>query len=232
MPLNRADRLPINRGIERNNVKGAGNAAFVALTPLEEESLIHRAQSGDDEAFWSLVEPHLHRIYAAAARITRNHEDAEDVCQECLVKAFTHIQTFRKDAKISTWLTRISINESLMFIRKRKAELRHVRFDKDFSEIPSILQMRSWDADSDPEALWAQGERNEILWEAVNQLGEDFREAIHMFGAGEMRTREIGNALQLTHSGVKTRLRRGLRSLRSILSESLGGGDAPIRGWI
>jgi RNA polymerase sigma-70 factor, ECF subfamily len=224
--------LPTNRGIARNNIKGAANPSFVPPTPWEEAGLVRRAQSGDDEAFWNLVEPHLQRIYDAATRITRNREDAEDVCQECLVKAFTHIQTFRKDAKISTWLTRIAINESLMYIRKRKVELRHVRFDKDFTEIPAVLKTRSRDANSDPEALLTQGERNEILWEAVNQLGEDSRAAIQMFGAGEMRTREMGDALQLSHSGVKTRLRRGLRSLRSILSESLGGGDAPIRGWI
>src|ERR1700733_4195170 len=181
MPLIRADRLPMNRGIERKNVKGAGNVTSVPLTPWEEESLIHRAQSGDEEAFWSLVEPHLKRIYAAAARITRNHEDSEVVCQESLVKAFKHIQTFRKDSKVSTWLTRIAINESLMFIRKRKTELKHVRVDKEFSEIPSILQLRNWDVNSDPEARWSQGERNEILWEAVNLLGEDSRMAIEFF---------------------------------------------------
>src|ERR1700722_14940578 len=96
------------------------------LSPfLDQSQLISRAQSGDGQAFTALVEPHLHRIYMMAMRITRNHEDAEDACQEGLVKALTHIQRFQGHAQFSTWLTRIVINESLMTFRKLQTEARH-----------------------------------------------------------------------------------------------------------
>jgi RNA polymerase sigma-70 factor (ECF subfamily) len=225
--------VPIATGIDRNGSKSAGiyHTEERALA-LDEESLVSKARSGDDKAFCELIKPYLNHIYRTAARITRNHEDAEDVSQECLVKAFTHMQAFRKDAKFSTWLTRIAINESLMRVRKRKPELRFVLDDKDLSEVPSVSQIRDHRNTSDPEAIWAQKERNDLLREAVHQLGENSKIAIHLFEAGEMKMQEIGNALRLSQSGVKTRLRRALRNLRSILGERLGGREGQVRGWI
>lgn len=199
---------------------------------MDEWTLVSKAQSGDEDAFCVLIKPHLRHIYVTAARITRNHEDAEDASQESLMKAFMHIHAFRKDAKFSTWLTRIAINESLMRVRKRKPELRHVLGDKDLSEIPFVSQIRDRKIASDPEAIWTQRERNELLREAVTQLGMNSKIAIHLFEAGDLRTQEIGYALHLSQSGVKTRLRRALRSLRAILTDKLGGGEEEVRGWI
>ncbi len=89
------------------------------LSPnLDQPGLISRAQSGDGQAFGTLIQPHLRRIYLTARKITGNHEDAEDACQESMVKAFVHIQRFRGHAKFSTWLTRIAINEALMAVRQ------------------------------------------------------------------------------------------------------------------
>jgi len=199
---------------------------------LGERSLVSKAQSGDSEAFCLLVDPYLRRVYLTAAKITRNHADAEDASQECLLKAFLHIETFRNDSKFSTWLMRIAINESLMRVRKRNAELRHVPGEKDLSEISSVIQMRDRNTSSNPEAVWMQEERNGLLREAVSQLGAELRLAVHLYGAGEMRTREIGYASQVSHSAVRTRLRRGLRKLRGILSEKLEGREERVRGWI
>lgn len=137
---------------------------------LDQEELVSKAQSGDEGALWLLVEPHLHQIYLTAARITRNHEDAEDASQECLVKAFTCIQAFRNEAKFSTWLTRIAINEALMLVRKRKAESRHVFAEKDLSEIPSVIQIRDRKSSSDPEAVCTKREKSEFIRKAVGQL--------------------------------------------------------------
>jgi len=219
--------------MDRNGSKSSGSNFARVLPPnLDEGTLVSKAQSGDEEAFCMLIRPHLRHIYVTAVRITRNHEDAEDASQESLMKAFTHLHAFRKDAKFSTWLTRIAINESLMRVRKRKPELRHVLGDKDLSEIPFVSQIRDCKSASDPEAIWTQKERNELLREAVRQLGVNSKIAIHLFEAGELRSQDIGGALHLSQSGVKTRLRRALRSLRSILTEKLGGGEEEIRGWI
>jgi RNA polymerase sigma-70 factor, ECF subfamily len=216
-----------------NDCPGAGDdSTKEPIRPLEEENLVSSAQAGDAEAFCALVAPHLRQIYLRAARITRNHADAEDASQECLVKAFLHIHTFRNHSRFSTWLTRIAINESLMRVRKRKAELRHVLCEKDFSEISSLIQLRDRKSSSNPEAFRIQKERNDLLREAVGQLGPELRLTVQLFGTGEMRSREIGHAIQLSQSAVKARLRGGLRKLRGILTHKLGGRGEPIRGWI
>ena len=148
------------------------------------------------------------------------------------MKAFLHIQTFRNESRFSTWLMRIAINEALMRMRQRKAELRHVSGEKDLSENSSAIQIRDRKISSDPEAIWIQKERNELLKDAVGQLSRDLRLAVHLFGAEEMQRNELSCALQLSKSAVNTRLRRGLRRLRKILTEKLRGREELLRGWI
>jgi RNA polymerase sigma-70 factor (ECF subfamily) len=200
--------------------------------PQGEEHFVSMAQEGDAEAFCALVEPYFHQIYFTALKITHNHADAEDASQECLVKAFKRIQTFRRDSKFSTWLIRIAINESLMMVRKRRAELKYVIGEKDWSEISSVIQIRDRKSSSNPEASWMQKERNELLKEAVGKLGAEMSLMIHLFAAGEIRTREISSALQISNSGVNARLRRAFRRLRGILTEKFGGRDERVRGWV
>jgi RNA polymerase sigma-70 factor (ECF subfamily) len=216
-----------------NGSLGHGDESAERSLPLfKEEDLVSRAQSGDAGAFSALVDPYLRQIYLTAAKITRNHADAEDASQECLVKAFLHIRTFRNDSRFSTWLQRIAINESLMRVRKRKIELRHVLRERDLSEISSVIHLRDRKDSSNPEAMWIQKERNELLREAVGQLGAEISLTVHLFGAGEMRTNEISQAIQVSRPAVKARLRRGLRKLRGILSEKCGGREERIQGWI
>jgi DNA-directed RNA polymerase specialized sigma24 family protein len=119
-----------------------------------------------------------------------------------------------------------------MRVRKRKIELRHVLRERDLSEISSVIHVRDRKDSSNPEAMWIQKERNELLREAVGQLGAEIILTVHLFGAGEMRTNEISQAIQVSRPAVKTRLRRGLRKLRGIPSEKCGGREEQVRGWI
>jgi len=197
-----------------------------------DQQLLSAARRGDAAAFGELCKRHEKRIFHVALRITRNREDAEDALQECFLNAMVHLGDFDGRSQFVTWLTRIAINESLMRVRKRKAELGHVLSEKDFSEISSVIELRDRKSSSNPEAICIQKERNELLREAFGQLGAELRLTIQLFGAGEMQSREIGHAIQLSQSAVKARLRRGLRKLRRILTHKLGGREEPIRGWI
>jgi RNA polymerase sigma factor (sigma-70 family) len=194
----RTCKLPIVTGIDWNTSGSIGNyLTEESPMALDELSLVCKAQSGDRKAFCVLIRPYLHHIYRTATRITGNHEDAEDASQECLGKAFTHLQSFRKDSRFSTWLTRIAINESLMRVRKRKPQLRNVMWEKDMSEIPSVSRIRDPKDSSDPEAIWAEKERNEILRDDVLRLGMNSKIAIHLFQAGDIKLSEIGYAQRL-----------------------------------
>src|SRR5438874_2590701 len=84
-----------------------------------ESDLIRRVQSGDHSRFYELIRPYESRVYRAAFSILRNEADAEDAAQEAVVKAFTNIRQFRAEARFSTWLIQIAVNEALMRRRRR-----------------------------------------------------------------------------------------------------------------
>src|ERR1700680_3133263 len=90
-----------------------------AGTPREQD-LIARVQRGQNELFYELVRPYERRVYAAALAILRNETDAEDVAQEAVLKAFANIRQFRAEARFSTWLIQITVNEALMRRRREK----------------------------------------------------------------------------------------------------------------
>src|SRR6202047_5638326 len=90
---------------------------------FNEEMLIRRVLAGEHELFYELIRPYERRVYAAAFAILRNEADADDVAQEAVLKAFTHIRQFRAEARFSTWLIQITVNEARMRRRKEHADL-------------------------------------------------------------------------------------------------------------
>src|ERR1700729_345767 len=85
-----------------------------------EQSLILGVQRGQHELFYELVRPYERRVYAAALAILRNEHDAEDAAQEAMLKAFANIRQFRAEARFSTWLIQITVNEALMRRRRER----------------------------------------------------------------------------------------------------------------
>ena len=109
----------------------AGRSDFAGRHPAEpfnEEMLIQRIRNGEHDLFYELIRPYERRVYAAAFAILRNEADAEDVAQEAMLKAFKHIRQFRAEARFSTWLTQITINEARMW--RRKATRQHYGADR------------------------------------------------------------------------------------------------------
>src|SRR6185437_2630447 len=88
---------------------------------LQEAALVQRVQRGQHECFYELIRPYEKRLYATAFAILRHEADAEDAAQEAVIKAFKHIRQFRAEAKFSTWLFQIAINEARMRRRRQQA---------------------------------------------------------------------------------------------------------------
>ena len=88
-----------------------------------EQVLIRRVQAGDAEAFYELVRPYERAVFLAAVAIVKNDADAEEVAQEAVLKAFKALGRFRQEAKFSTWLIQIAINEAKMKLRKDRRHL-------------------------------------------------------------------------------------------------------------
>src|SRR5437660_3166138 len=197
------------------------NSPLAAMT--REQQLIASVQQGRRELFYELVRPYERRVYAAALAILRNEADAEEVCQEAMLKAFANIRQFRAEARFSTWLIQITVNEALMRRRREKTVVMEgideQREDSDYAprdfadwrEIPS-------------EAL----ERKEVrqkLAEALATLDRKYREVFVLRDMEQLNIQETADALGISIASVKTRLLRARLMLRDLLA---GGWE---QGW-
>src|SRR2546429_5574679 len=90
---------------------------------FNEETLIRRIREGEHELFYELIRPYERRVYSAALAILRNEADAEDAAQEAMLKAFKHIRQFRAEARFSTWLIQITVNEARMRLRRDRSNV-------------------------------------------------------------------------------------------------------------
>src|SRR5260370_5535571 len=112
----------------------ANSAQFAASNDLD---LVHASKNGDAAAFEQLVKRYDRRLLRISQTVTRNREDSEDAVQEALLKAFQNLADFREDSQFSTWLIRITVNQSLMKLRKRTHK--EVSSDEDFESDQEAL---------------------------------------------------------------------------------------------
>lgn len=187
-----------------------------------EAELIGRVRDGEHDLFYELIHPYEGRVYSAALAILRNPEDAEDVAQEAVLKAFKNIRQFRGEARFSTWLIQITINEARMRRRRQQASLMEPIGDlqdeegnytprdfADWREIPSETLERS--------------EVRQKLGEALASLGEKYREVFILRDMQHLSIEETAKALGISTASVKTRLLRARLMLRDLLAPGLGG---------
>jgi RNA polymerase sigma-70 factor (ECF subfamily) len=180
-------------------------------------ALVTAAESGSNEAFEVLVRRHRARILSVAWRFTRNRDDAEDITQQTLQKAFVHFQQFEGNSSFSTWLTRIAMNEALMWLRRKRALLEvPIEESRTTSDEPA-LQLEFPDPGPSPEDRCLQGERKLILSAAINELRPAMRSAIHLREIGELSTEETAQILGLSTGAVKGRVFHARKKLRKSL---------------
>jgi len=207
------DRVLNNVGKpDATDVPSRGSAA--------EQELVAAAKRGDESAFETLFNRHQRRIFVLAFRYTRVREDAEDIVQQTFQKAFVHLQKFEGKSSISTWLTRIAINQALMLLRSRRG-LREVligdsRGDEEATAAPELA-----DANLDPEASFLQRERTQILSTAMRELRPGMRRAIELRELGELSNRDTAARLGVSIGAVKARVFHARRRLRKALSHHM-----------
>lgn len=188
-----------------------------------EQSLIERICNGDSSLFAALVKPYERRVYVTALALLRNEADAQDVAQEAILKAFSHLRQFRGEARFSTWLIQITVNEARMRQRKQHADLFEPigelqdeegaytpRDFADWREIPSEALERS--------------ELRALLAKALSSLAQKYREVFLLRDVEHMSIEETAELLNISIASVKTRLLRARLMLRDILAPALADG--------
>ena len=186
---------------------------------MSDDLLVSAAASGDSSAFVELCGRHskkvLHKIY----RITNNWEDAEDVLQDSLLRAFVHLKTFEGRSTFSSWFTRIAINSALMVLRKNRRLT--LSIDGAFEESEGWETWEPQDHAGTPESLYAQQEREELLRIALLRLPAVLREAIDLWLGQDYSTFEIAQALGISVAAAKSRLSRARLAARSCSAKAL-----------
>jgi len=188
-----------------------------------EAELIRRICAGEKELFYELVQPYERAVFTAAMSILNNQADAEEASQEAVLKALSHLSSFRSEAKFSTWLITIAINEARLKLRKDRRHLYESvdepnsgdegdYFPKDFAdwrEIPSESLQRK--------------ELRDALKRAMAALPEKYREVLVLRDIQQMSIEETAQALGISTANVKTRLLRARLQMRDALAPGFDG---------
>lgn len=203
--------------------------AFCAtdLNEDTDDTLVTTAKHGDNQAFEKLVLRHQPRVLAVAQRITNNWEDAEDVAQESFHKAFLHLKDFQEKSRFSTWLTRITINEAFMSLRRKRGVFEVLPESADDGKCSSELFV---DQSPNPEESCWRRERTDFLAKAINCLSPTIGRTILLRDIEEKSVEETAKLLGTSISAVRRRVFHGRRKLRRTLNTWLPSGGYESRG--
>ena len=163
-------------------------------------------------AFATLCERYRQRLFRAARRITRSHEDAEDAVQDALLNAFVHIGDFDGRSSLPTWLTRIAINSALMILRKNRGAPR-ITLESDDEFGRDGLRNEICDRAPNPESRYAQSEAQRIVRKAVQRLRPTLRAVVQIQLQGRSM-QEAAEAIGISLAAAKGRLFHAKAALR------------------
>ncbi len=183
--------------------------------------LVRRAQGRDAGAFRAIMRAHNQRLYRIARGVVRNDGEAEDVVQEAYVRAFTHLDGFRGDSSLSTWLSRIVINEALGRLRKsrRRAE---TALPLEQADEARIIPFPLNSSNDDPERTMAQRQILRLVEKATDNLPDIYRAVFVARVIEGLSIEETAEVIGIRPETVKTRLHRARVLVRRELDEQIG----------
>ncbi len=181
---------------------------------VPETELIAQVLAGKQSAYAELIKRHQRYVFTLALRMVKNREDAEEVTQDCFIKAYRGLANFEQKSKFSTWLYRIVFTTAMTHLRKKKP------LTDSIDEEDTLIQLSNVGKDE----LSDQVERRSkyvYLHQAISQLLPDDAAIITLFYQGEQSLEEIGKALQMDPNTIKVKLHRARQRLKAQLSALL-----------
>ena len=174
----------------------------------------------DETAFEFLVTKESPRIYRALIRMVHDEEEAKNLVQETFLQAFRKIDTFRGEAKISTWLYSIALNLGHASLRKSK---RYTQLSEDdIANLQPTFRFGKYDQEVrewNPVESAEHNERHKIVHEGISQLPTDYRDVVQLRDIEELSTQEVAAVLNISEGAVRVRLHRARHALREILND-------------
>jgi len=177
------------------------------ISHLNDEEIVERVLKGEKHLFESLMRKFNLRLYRIAMAIINDDREVEDVMQTAYINAYLHLADFQQKSSLGTWLTRILINESLLFVKRRKkknlAPIDHLEIAHHETPLNGLMNI----------------ELKTILEKSVADLPEKYRLVFVMREIEEISTSETMEVLNLSESNVKVRLNRAKEMLRNDLGK-------------
>ena len=191
----------------------------------EELAWFRQAQQGDFTAFQRLVQRWQNRVFHLALRIVGQRQDAEDVTQQTFLSVIEHLEQFRGDSSVRTWVLRIATNHALQLLRRKRSQsalsLNSLGNEgEDHAPLPHPEYIARWR--QDPQHLAQDHEVRQLIEQALNELDEKYRLVFVLRDIEGLSVRETADILGISESNVKVRLLRARLQLRERLTSSLG----------
>jgi RNA polymerase sigma-70 factor, ECF subfamily len=184
-----------------------------------DETLVAAAKCGSRPAFEQLIERYQNKLLHVARSLAQSREDAEEITQDAFLQAFKNVSRFRGESRFYTWLVRITINAGLMRLRRHHSRVISIddKVDSEGGIPPSELE----DGRATPERSYLQQELQEILATTIGKLPSGYRSVFELRAVQGLSTEETAQALDLSKTAVKSRLRRARLQMRQALTERL-----------
>jgi RNA polymerase sigma-70 factor, ECF subfamily len=187
----------------------------------DDVDLVHACKKGDATAFEQLVKRYGRRLLRISQTVTRNREDSEDAVQEAFMKAFQNLAEFRENSQFSTWLIRITVNQSLMKLRKQRNQRNEISLDEGLQADGDALALDVPDRSPNPEQLCWASELRDILVRTVEELRPILLTVFVLRDVEGLSIAETAEVLDLSQAAVKARLWRVRLQLRERLNRYL-----------
>jgi RNA polymerase sigma-70 factor (ECF subfamily) len=197
------------------------SSSTTATQLLTEAEVISRVIAGERELFYDLIKPCERAVFLTAFSVLKSEADAEEVVQEAALKAYKALSSFRGEAKFSTWLVKITLNEARMRLRRSRAEsevsLEEFANDGDSDYTPAVLT----DWREIPSEALDRKELRVLLQRGLDELPEKYREVLILRDVRELNIDETAQLLGISIGMVKTRLFRARLMMQKIVAPEL-----------
>ena len=196
------------------------------LAQLGDDELVARVSRADHAAFEALMRRHNGRLFRVARTILKDEAEAEDALQEAYLEAYRHIRDFRGNAQLSTWLTRIVINQALMRVRKQKRDpvvvpITQSRGAPEGEIDPSGVNDVVDESGESPSSAILRAEIRNLLEQKIDELPVAFRTVFVMREVEDMTVQETAECLSIPEATVRTRLFRARALLRDAIARDM-----------
>lgn len=172
--------------------------------------LIQDVLNGQSGRYALLVTRHQRFVFTLALRFAKNREDAEEIAQDCFVKAYKALGTFKQTSKFSTWLYTITYTTAMSFLRKKRLNTSSIHEDETFIQLENHIS--GFNANG-----YERQDSHKHLNQAINMLSPDDTAIITMFYQGEQSLEEIGETLHMEANTIKVKLHRARQRLKEKL---------------